>query len=154
LGQTASVPAVGGLGLALGILSALLCLMFKLFSSARWARTRRWADAGSPPPPTTTFGSSSLHANGCARRSTTWPTEARVDVERGRKSSAKGRSSRRKSSRPPAILLHGDMGEDHYIRQTSSQSLRRRQEDVLLTSAKDFPPSPRLDPSPGTLCPP
>ncbi len=47
--SSSSVPALAGLCLCLSLLLLLLCLLLRLFSSARWARTRRWADAGRDP---------------------------------------------------------------------------------------------------------
>lgn len=46
----ADVPTLLGLGLALSMLSALICLVLKIFARARFARPRRYADARINPP--------------------------------------------------------------------------------------------------------
>ncbi|KAF2362192.1 hypothetical protein FHG87_007054 [Trinorchestia longiramus] len=46
----ADMPTFLGMGLALSMFSAALCLVLKIFSRARYGRTRRYANANIPPP--------------------------------------------------------------------------------------------------------
>ncbi|XP_042883711.1 uncharacterized protein LOC122260480 isoform X6 [Penaeus japonicus] len=46
----ADVPTLLGLGLGMSVLSALICLVLKIFARARFVRPRRYADARINPP--------------------------------------------------------------------------------------------------------
>ncbi|XP_042229798.1 uncharacterized protein LOC121871491 isoform X1 [Homarus americanus] len=46
----ADVPTLLGLGLGMSVLSALICLVLKIFARARFVRPRRYADAHINPP--------------------------------------------------------------------------------------------------------
>ncbi|KAK8733108.1 hypothetical protein OTU49_006761 [Cherax quadricarinatus] len=51
------VPTLLGLGLGMSVLSALICLVLKIFARARFVRPRRYADAHINPPLTVSGGS-------------------------------------------------------------------------------------------------
>lgn len=57
----ADMPTFLGMVLALSLFSAVICLVLKIFARARYARTRRYANAAIPPPLTV---SGKKHDNG------------------------------------------------------------------------------------------
>ncbi|KAK8400572.1 hypothetical protein O3P69_003326 [Scylla paramamosain] len=94
----ADVPTLLGLGLALSMLSALICLVLKIFARARFARPRRYADARINPPLTVseTYAAFALAANASSSSS----------PARGRQSSIRLTKSASSSRRPSYSSLH------------------------------------------------
>ncbi|XP_071543838.1 uncharacterized protein [Panulirus ornatus] len=89
----ADVPTLLGLGLGMSVLSALICLVLKIFARARFVRPRRYADAHINPPLTVseTYAAFALAANASTSSS---PARARHHSLRSTKSAS---SSRRPS---------------------------------------------------------
>ncbi|XP_050714364.1 uncharacterized protein LOC126997351 isoform X2 [Eriocheir sinensis] len=94
----ADVPTLLGLGLALSMLSALICLVLKIFARARFARPRRYADARINPPLTVseTYAAFALAANASSSSS----------PARGRQPSIRSTKSASSSRRPSYSSLH------------------------------------------------
>ncbi|XP_047489979.1 uncharacterized protein LOC125039769 isoform X2 [Penaeus chinensis] len=89
----ADVPTLLGLGLGMSVLSALICLVLKIFARARFVRPRRYADARINPPLTVseTYAAFALAANASTSSS---PARDRHHSLRSTKSAS---SSRRPS---------------------------------------------------------
>ncbi|KAL7642576.1 UNVERIFIED_CONTAM: hypothetical protein RMT77_007137 [Armadillidium vulgare] len=105
------IPTFLGFGLGLSMLSALICLVLRIFARARFARPRRYANAAIPPPLTVseTYAAFALAAAESARSS---PANARPQSFRS------SSSSRRTSY---ASIHHQRAGD--LLRLTSASSL-------------------------------
>ena len=95
-----SVPGIVGLSLGLSILSLLLCLMFRLFSTGHWARSRRYNSENCAQPQQQNNPSSVEEVERQPKQS----GAARA----GRQSRSPGQNKRTLKQSPPEILLHED----------------------------------------------
>ncbi|XP_045613025.1 uncharacterized protein [Procambarus clarkii] len=88
------VPTLLGLGLGMSVLSALICLVLKIFARARFVRPRRYADAHINPPLTVseTYAAFALAANASTSSS----------PARGRNHSLRSSTKSASSSRRPS----------------------------------------------------
>ncbi|XP_042229801.1 uncharacterized protein LOC121871491 isoform X4 [Homarus americanus] len=110
----ADVPTLLGLGLGMSVLSALICLVLKIFARARFVRPRRYADAHINPPLTVseTYAAFALAAN-----ASTSSSPARGRTHSLRSSTKSASSSRRPSYSSLQALRPG-------TRRSSQASLR------------------------------
>nr|XP_027232382.1 uncharacterized protein LOC113823868 [Penaeus vannamei] len=98
----ADVPTLLGLGLGMSVLSALICLVLKIFARARFVRPRRYADARINPPLTVseTYAAFALAANASTSSS---PARDRHHSLRSTKSASSSRRPSYSSLHPQVV---------------------------------------------------